>query len=49
MRLPCAYLDGNNWTLVFYLKGYCYHFRSEIREITMCISRMDELSPGVLS
>ena len=33
VRLPCAYLDGNNWA------------RGEIREIVICISRSERNEP----
>ena len=49
MRLSCAYLDGNNWALVFYLKKNVYTFRGEINEIAMCISIRGLLGPRVLS
>ena len=49
VRLSCAYLDGNNWALVFYLKRNVYTFRGEINEIAMCISIRELLGPCVLS
>ena len=49
MRMPCAYLKGNSWAALLYLKRNVYHFRGEISEIAMCISKREQLGPGVLS